>query len=153
MASYSRLARLPVPDLSPLLVARVVEHGIAMETRLPIENLGGPDLTVLADQAQIEQALINLLRNAVEAASETDGGVRVGWSKRAQDCEIEVEDDGPGMPDTANLFVPFFTTKPGAAGIGLVLSRQITEAHGGSLTFENRAAGQGCRVRMRLPLA
>jgi two-component system nitrogen regulation sensor histidine kinase NtrY len=153
VASYSQLARLPEPDLAPILVARVVEHGTAVETRLPIENRGGPDLTVLADQAQIEQAFINLLKNAVEAASETGGGVRVGWSKRARDCEIVVEDDGPGMPDTANLFVPFFTTKPGGSGIGLVLSRQIAEAHGGSLTFEDRGAGQGCRVRMRLPLA
>jgi nitrogen fixation/metabolism regulation signal transduction histidine kinase len=153
VASYSQLARLPEPNLGPFRVTDVVQHVVAIETRLPIENRGGPDLTVLADQGQIEQALINLLKNAVEASLETQGGVRISWIKRVEECEVVVEDDGPGMPDTANLFVPFFTTKPGGSGIGLVFSRQIAEAHGGSLTLENRTDRRGCRARMRLPLA
>jgi nitrogen fixation/metabolism regulation signal transduction histidine kinase len=153
VASYSQLARLPEPDLAPFQVARVVDHVTAVETRLAVDNRGGPDLLVLADQAQIEQALINLLKNAADASLETDGGVRISWLKRAQECELLVEDDGPGMPDTANLFVPFFTTKPGGSGIGLVFSRQIAEAHGGSLTLENRAEQTGCCARLRLPLA
>ena len=153
VASYSQLARLPEPNLVPFKIAAVVSHVAAVESRLTVENRGGPGLSVQADQAQIEQALINLLKNAVEASLETRGAVRIGWLKRAEECEIVVEDDGPGMPDTANLFVPFFTTKPGGSGIGLVLSRQIAEAHGGSLTLENRSDGQGCCARLRLPLA
>lgn len=153
VASYSQLARLPEPNLEPFKIADVVEHVTAVESRLAVENREGPDLTVQADHAQIEQALINLIKNAVEASLETRGEVRIAWLKRAEECEIVVEDDGPGMPDTANLFVPFFSTKPGGSGIGLVLSRQIAEAHGGSLTLENRVGGRGCCARLRLPLA
>jgi signal transduction histidine kinase len=96
--------------------------------------------------------LINLLRNAVDAALETGGGVRMGWKKTPADLEIWIEDEGPGLANTTNLFVPFFTTKPTGSGIGLTLSRQIAEAHGGALTLENRRTGQGCEARLRLPL-
>ncbi len=65
---------------------------------------------------------------------------------------MAVEDEGPGLGSTANLFVPFFTTKPGGSGIGLVLSRQIAEAHGGTLILQNRAAGRGCEALLRLPV-
>ena len=105
------------------------------------------------DGDQVEQALINLIRNAADAALETGGGVRVGWSTEGGMGVVTVEDDGPGLGGTANLFVPFFTTKPQGSGIGLVLSRQIAEAHGGTLTLENRADGQrGCRATLRLPV-
>ncbi len=63
-----------------------------------------------------------------------------------------MDDDGPGLAQTANLFVPFFTTKPGGSGIGLVLSRQIAEGHNGSLTLANRTDHRGCRALLRLPL-
>jgi signal transduction histidine kinase len=112
----------------------------------------GPDLTIQADGDQLEQLLINLVRNAVDAVLETGGGVKVGWRKNGTYLEVWVEDEGPGLSNTANLFVPFFTTKPGGSGIGLVLSRQIAEAHGGSLTLENRQTGPGCEARLRLPL-
>ena len=84
--------------------------------------------------------LINLLRNAADAALETGGGVAVAWDAPARGgfVEVRIDDDGPGLTSTANLFVPFFTTKPNGSGIGLVLSRQIAEAHGGSLTLANR---------------
>lgn len=153
VASYSQLARLPEPSLQPLKITSVVQHVAAVESRLSVDTRVGPDLIVQADRAQIEQALINLLKNAVDAALETGGGVRIAWAKRAELCEILVEDEGPGLPETANLFVPFFSTKPGGSGIGLVLSRQIAEAHGGSLTLENRADKRGCCARLRLPLA
>ena len=153
VASYSQLARLPEPKLGHFQIARVVKHVTAIEPRLAVAIEEGPDLTVQADQAQIEQALINLVKNAVDASLETGGGVRIRWIKRVEECEVSVEDEGPGMPDTGNLFVPFFTTKPGGSGIGLVLSRQIAEAHGGSLTLENRSGERGCCARLRLPLA
>ena len=152
LTAYSRLARLPAPTFQPVEVSSWVHKVVALATRLRVEILSGPKITIQADGDQLEQLLINLLRNAVDAALETRGGVRVGWSVNGGQIDVWVEDDGPGVPNTANLFVPFFTTKTGGSGIGLVLSRQIAEAHGGSLTLENRKTGQGCEARLRLPL-
>jgi signal transduction histidine kinase len=113
----------------------------------------GPLVTLRADGDQLEQLLINLVRNAADAALETGGRAWVSWSvASASELEVRVEDEGPGLPDSGNLFVPFFTTKPQGSGIGLALSRQVAEAHGGSLTLENRREGRGCRARLRLPL-
>jgi two-component system nitrogen regulation sensor histidine kinase NtrY len=152
MASYSRLARLPSPQRKSLPVAPLVERVAALETRLPVEVEPGPEVTVHADGDQLEQLLINLVRNATDAALETGGGVRVSWRTDAGSVEIRVEDEGPGLSNPENLFVPFYTTKPGGTGIGLVLSRQIAEAHGGSLRVRNRRGRHGCEARLRLPL-
>jgi len=153
MEGYARLARLPAPSRRDLEVQPLVQRVAGLETRRPVEVLPGPALTIRADGDQIEQLLINLVKNAAEAAEETGGGVRVGWTRGDGDpalLELFVEDDGPGLPSPANLFVPFFTTKQHGSGIGLVLSRQIAEAHGGTLTLENLLPG--CRARLRLPL-
>ena len=107
---------------------------------------------VQGDTAQLEQLLINLVRNAVDASMETNGEVHVGWNQKNGQVEIRISDQGPGLASTANLFVPFFTTKAEGSGIGLVLSRQIAEAHGGTLTLENRADARGCEALLRLPL-
>jgi len=151
MQAYARLARLPVPTLAPCEVPALVQRVTALEARLPVTVLGGPPLEISCDAAQIEQVLINLLKNGVEAAQETGGGVRIAWKKTATHAEIVVEDDGPGLANTANLFVPFFTTKSEGSGIGLVLCRQIAENHRGSLTLTNREGASGCVALLKLP--
>jgi len=154
MEAYSRLARLPSPTRAPVDVAGLLRRVARLETRVEVALREGPELTVEADSDQLEQLLINLLRNAADAALETGGGVSLAWERTAGGREllILVEDEGPGLPTSANLFVPFFTTKAQGSGIGLVLCRRIAEAHGGSLDLENRSPEPGCRALLRLPL-
>ena len=150
MDAYARLARLPQPKLQAVEVGTLVRRVIGLETRLHVILEPGPPVIVQADPDQLEQLLINLTRNAVDAALETGGNVRIGWIVSSGHLDVWVQDDGPGLSNTTNLFVPFFTTKPAGSGIGLVLSRQIAEAHGGSLTLENREGVPGCEARLRL---
>jgi two-component system nitrogen regulation sensor histidine kinase NtrY len=153
MASYARLARLPPPTIGPVPVKALIHRVAALDRRRPVRVSEGPDVVIRADADQMEQLLINVISNAVDAALETDGAVTVTWTVERSAVEIRVDDEGPGITDGANLFVPFFTTKPGGSGIGLVLSRQIAEAHGGTLTVGNRADRSGCTARLRLSLA
>jgi two-component system, NtrC family, nitrogen regulation sensor histidine kinase NtrY len=150
--AYARLARLPQPDLKPVRFEPLLHRIAGLETRMPVAVKRGPDVTVKADADQLEQLLINVVRNAVDASLETGGGVTVGWTRSRRTLEVFVDDEGPGLPNTGNLFVPFFTTKPGGSGIGLVLSRHIAEGHGGTLTLENRMNARGCRATLRIPL-
>jgi nitrogen fixation/metabolism regulation signal transduction histidine kinase len=152
MAAYARLARLPPPHPATCELSRLIQRSAALETRLPVFVERGPEVTLEADPDQIEQLLINLIRNAVDAALLTGGSVGVGWRRNGTHVEVRVEDEGPGLSNTENLFVPFYTTKPGGTGIGLALSRQIAEAHGGTLTLENRTPEPGCEALLRLPL-
>jgi len=136
---------------------------VHLEQRLKVGFQPGPAIILAADPDQLEQLLINLLRNAVDAVLESKPAgkdhtlqgdaarVKVTWTLNAGQAEITILDDGPGVANPANLFIPFFTTKPGGSGIGLVLSRQIAEAHGGSLVLENRKDRSGCVARLRLP--
>lgn len=152
MSAYARLARLPQPTLAPVNVGQLVRRVVGLETRITPELTLGPDLTIRADSDQLEQALINLIHNATDASLETGGGVRVGWRRQPAGVVIWVRDEGHGLSNTANLFVPFFTTKPGGSGIGLVLSRQIAEGHGGTLTLQNAVNGPGCEACLLLPI-
>ncbi len=165
MQAYARLAKLPGPILAPCEIPALIQRVVALEIRMPVEITGGPEISIGCDADQIEQVLINLIKNAVEAALEQraihleenttddqpDVGVRIGWSKRGHVLDITVEDDGHGIANDTNLFVPFFTTKPAGSGIGLVLCRQIAENHGGAITLKNRSDGLGSIASLRLP--
>jgi two-component system nitrogen regulation sensor histidine kinase NtrY len=153
MSAYATLAKLPRPSLAPVCVPELVRRVAGLETRIPPTVEPGPEIVIQADADQIEQLLINVIRNAADASLETGGGVRVGWDRQDSRLTIWIRDEGHGLPNTANLFVPFFTTKPAGSGIGLVLSRQIAEAHGGTLTLQNASEGPGCEAQLVLPLA
>lgn len=148
MASYTLLARLPAPTRVAVDVEAWIQRVARMETRVRVDVELGPPVTLDADADQLDQLLINLVRNGADASIETGGGIRVGWTADDSSVDVWVRDEGLGLPDTANLFVPFFTTKPGGSGIGLVLSREIAEAHGGTLMLID---GHGCEARVHLP--
>ncbi len=152
MASYADFARLPPPAPRSMDVGTWVQRVAELETRLPIQVCPGPDVTIEADGDQLDQLLINLVRNGVDAAMETGGKVEVGWGLGNGTLDVWVRDEGPGLSDTKNLFVPFFSTRPGGSGIGLVLSRQIAEAHGGALALANRRDRGGCIATLSLPV-
>jgi nitrogen fixation/metabolism regulation signal transduction histidine kinase len=153
MASYARLAKLPPPRRVRVRVSAWIRRVAEIERRLRVEVSEGPELELLADGDQLDQLLINLVGNAVDASLETRGGVRLRWERKDESLHVFVEDDGPGLSDSQNLFVPFFTTKPEGSGIGLALCRQIAEGHGGALSLANRRDAPGCRAELRLPLA
>jgi nitrogen fixation/metabolism regulation signal transduction histidine kinase len=151
LQAYTRLTKLPPPQKQDFDLASLVQRVVDLEPRLKVQVMPGSKTVIHADATQIEQALINLVHNAVDAALETQGNVAIGWHEKEGCIEIFVQDDGPGIMNPANLFVPFFTTKPDGSGIGLPLSRQIAEAHGGSLVLTNREPGQGAQALLRLP--
>ena len=152
MSSYARLAKLPPPKFGAVEVNALLRRVTSLETRMQVFFEECPALTIQGDADQLEQVLINLVRNAVDAAQETGGRVFVRHHQTPFTVEITVRDEGPGLSNTANLFVPFFTTKRGGSGIGLVISRQIAEAHNGSITLRNASDGPGCEARLVLPI-
>ena len=151
MGDCSCLAKLPDPKISPVDIGTCIQNVARLEKRLAVSVDDGPPIMVNGDQDQLEQVLINLLKNAVEASLETNGEVRIHWRSEGGFAEVVVRDEGPGLPDSVNLFVPFFTTKPDGSGIGLFLSRQIAEAHGGSVSVRNREDSRGCEAILRVP--
>lgn len=157
MQAYTRLARMPAPTRTRIEIGPLVQRAASLERRLPVKTLDGPPVTIDADPDQIEQVLINLIRNAVDASLDPSlkhppGAVEVGWRTNARSVEVFVLDQGPGLLNSDNLFVPFFTTKHGGSGIGLILSRQIAEAHGGVLQLTNRPDHSGCEAMLALPI-
>jgi two-component system, NtrC family, nitrogen regulation sensor histidine kinase NtrY len=152
MAAYSRLARLPAPKFAPMDVRPWITRVVKLETRVKMNLEEGPEITISGDADQLEHLLINLVHNAADAVLEAGKTGSVGWARIDSQLHVWVIDDGPGIQNPANVFVPFFTTKQGGTGIGLALSRQIAEGHGGTLTLENRKDARGCEARLRLPL-
>jgi two-component system, NtrC family, nitrogen regulation sensor histidine kinase NtrY len=167
LQAYRQLAQMPPPVLCECAIAELVRHVATLETRVAITVVPGQDITLTADPDQLEQMLINLLHNAAEAvllpaASQGNGKsaspipcepkIVLAWKLAEKDLVLTIEDNGPGLMNPSNVFVPFYTTKPQGSGIGLVLSRQICEAHGGSLELANRSQGSGCIVKVTLPL-
>jgi len=154
MAAYAKIARLPAPKLAPIEVRDWILRVVKLETRVKLKVEEGPQVVISGDGDQLEQLLINLVHNAADAVQETGGtgGASIGWARQDGFLNVWIADEGPGISNPANLFVPFFTTKQGGTGIGLVLCRQIAEAHGGTLTLENRRGVKGCEARLRLPL-
>jgi len=152
MTSYAILARLPGPRHAMVDVTTWVRRTAKLETRIPVDVQEAHPVSVIGDSDQLDQLLINLVRNAADASIETGGGVSVGWEQCGSWLHLWVRDEGYGIADSSNLFVPFFTTKPEGSGIGLALSRQIAEAHGGTLTLENRGDSEGCEALLRLPI-
>ena len=151
MQAYTRLAKLPPPQMEAVDLGELVQRVANLEPRLRVNVVAGPKLQIRADAAQIEQVLINLVHNAVDAALETHGNVFIRWLEAGDYIEVIVKDEGPGIMNPTNLFVPFFTTKPEGSGIGLTLSRQIAEAHDGTLSLSNRSDRSGAEAVLRLP--
>jgi nitrogen fixation/metabolism regulation signal transduction histidine kinase len=156
LQAYRELTGLSTPQLASTSLRALVERMARLELRVPVKVQSTEETEVAIDRAQIEQAVINLVRNAAEAAlarSETDGGapeVALCWKTDGDEIELKVQDNGTGVANATNLFVPFYTTKPEGTGIGLVLAQQIAEAHGGSLHLENRDGdAMGCVAVMR----
>jgi signal transduction histidine kinase len=158
LQAYRQLMGLPVPRLAPVSLAELVDRVARLETRLAVAVTPGASATLIADGDQLQQALINLVRNAVDAAESPDSKgrtpqVELTWEIANNEAIIAVLDSGPGLSNAANLFVPFYTTKPAGTGIGLVLAQQIAQAHRGSVQLANRTDGMnGCKAELRLPL-
>jgi two-component system nitrogen regulation sensor histidine kinase NtrY len=151
IGAYARLTRLPPPQPRLVAIGELVRRAAAVETRLPVRVEEGPPIAMSVDVDQMSQLLINLVRNAADASLETGGGVAVRWEVIPGAVRLVVEDEGPGIVESANLFVPFYSTKPEGSGIGLALSRQIASQHGGTIVLENRAERRGARAIVTLP--
>jgi nitrogen fixation/metabolism regulation signal transduction histidine kinase len=160
LQAYRQLMGLPAPKLAPVSLTALVERVARLETRVTVAVAHAEDITLRVDADHIQQALINLTRNAAEAALSPDAindgppCVKIEWERNGNDVIIAVIDNGTGLTNASNLFVPFYTTKPSGTGIGLVLAQQIAQAHRGSVQLFNRTDGaMGCRAELKLPLS
>ncbi len=151
LSRYSELARMPEPTIAEVNAASILRQVAAVQPAGRVQFAAADGVGLRGDADQIQQALINLVRNAVEATPEGGAPVQLRALRGKDSVVFEVEDSGPGVANPDNLFVPFFTTKPGGSGIGLVLARQVAEGHGGTLSLQNRTDRSGCLARLVIP--
>jgi two-component system, NtrC family, nitrogen regulation sensor histidine kinase NtrY len=156
LESYTQLARLSSPARKAVPLDNLVQHVARLEPRLTVSVISGPKVHVYVDPDQLEQALINLVKNAADAVllvsqvNISPEAVTVSWVVHCKQLDIWIRDEGLGLSQTENLFVPFYTTKESGSGVGLLLSRQIIEAHQGTLVLRNRLDRTGCEVEVKL---
>ncbi len=153
ISEFARLARLPEPRLERLDLGAQVRRVVPLDARCPVYIVGKQAVEILADGPLLEQALLNLVRNAIDASVTRQGAVTIDWQADEQSAILSIVDEGGGVSNPDNLFVPLFSTKPGGSGTGLVLARNIVEAHGGELRLDNRPQAWGCVARITLPRA
>jgi len=144
--SYKQIASLPEPVKQLTSIASLVNKVTKLYPEDTVEMVTLDDVSLSVDAVQLEQVLINLVKNAVEAINNTgvSGKVSISWQGVGKNFKLVIVDDGTGVSNPDNLFVPFYTTKAKGSGIGLVLCRQIIEAHGGKLSLANRSDAKGC---------
>jgi two-component system nitrogen regulation sensor histidine kinase NtrY len=156
LQAYRQLAQMPRPNLRSMEIRPLLERVAALEVRVKVQVLPGPGVSFRMDPDQIEQMLINLVRNAADAALSEhrpeDAEVRIECKATMNEVVVTIIDNGLGLLNPDNAFVPFYTTKEGGTGIGLVLARQIAEAHGGTLQLLSRDDSPGCQARIRIPV-
>jgi nitrogen fixation/metabolism regulation signal transduction histidine kinase len=192
LQAYQQLSTLPAPRVEPVALRAMLERIAHLEQRVRVELIAGPETTLLADPDQLQQALINLVQNAADAALEAAQeaalempvepcvliswaveygpaapSMRQGFSGRMIERDaagtgiqsphpqaiIRIVDNGLGLLNPVNLFVPFYTTKPAGTGIGLALAQQILFMHKGAVSLTNRADTRGCVAEVRLPVS
>lgn len=163
MEAYRRLAQMPAPAMRDVTLGPLVARAAGLETRIRVHVHPGPEIVFRADPDQLEQMFINLVRNAADAvleigqatptSSSSTDNVQVRWDAHPNEIVLTIDDNGPGLSNPANVFTPFYTTKPTGSGVGLVVSRQIAEAHGGRIEISNRQGTRGCSVKVVLPRA
>jgi nitrogen fixation/metabolism regulation signal transduction histidine kinase len=158
LEAYRRLAQMPAPNMRDISLRPLVERAAGLETRIKVQVHPGPEIVFRADPDQLEQMFINLVRNAADAVLEIKNSLPNGeqdielrWDAQPNEVVLIIDDNGPGLSNPANVFTPFYTTKPNGSGIGLVVSRQIAEAHGGRIEITNRSDIRGCSVKVVLP--
>lgn len=159
LQAYRQIAKMPSPKIQPTAIRGLVERTAELETRVRVQVEPGPDVTVPADPDQLEQVMINVVRNAAEAVIQagpretSESPVSIRWLLNSRHLQIQVVDSGPGLLNPENAFVPFYTTKESGSGIGLVLCRHIVEAHGGTIQLLNRSDATGCVATISLPIS
>jgi len=152
--SYKQIAHLPEPKKRQTNIHELINKIIPLYQSNHINIQPSEKVSLLIDPVQIEQVLINLIKNAVESVNSTNknGKIEVSWNLNKDRFQLMIGDQGAGISNESNLFVPFYTTKKQGSGIGLVLCRQILEVHDGKLSLKNKTNETGCIATIDLPL-